>query len=111
MKWLEDELKLAKKNSKRVIVFNHFPAFPLKSPHNIWNDREIVKLLASFPNVIAYMNGHNHQGHYAVHEGCHYLNFKGMVETKSTNAFGIVRCYADRVEVDGFDSEPDRKLT
>lgn len=110
MTWLAQELKSAGQNNKRVIVFNHFPVYPLNQPHNLWNDADVVTLLASFPNVVAYMNGHNHQGNYAVHKGCHYVNFKGMVETPDTTAFAIVRCHADHVEIDGHGTEPDRAL-
>lgn len=108
--WLTDELTKAKESNKRVIIFNHFPVIPLNNSHNLWNDKELVDLITTYPNVIAYMNGHNHKGNYAVHKGCHFINFKGMVEGKTSTPFAIVKCYADRVEIDGFGSEPDRKI-
>ena len=107
-KWFAAELKKAQAAKKRVIVFCHYPAFPLNDGHNLWNDKEVVDLIAKHPNVVAYMNGHNHRGRYGVNKGCHYINLKGMVETKDKSAFAIVRCYADRIEVDGFETEPDR---
>ncbi len=110
LKWLNAQLEVAKKSKKRVIIFNHFPVIPLNDPHNLWNDEELVSLIEKFPNVIAYMNGHNHKGNYAVHKGCHFINFKGMVEGKTETPFAIVKCYADRVEIDGFGNEPDRKI-
>jgi len=108
LKWFATELNQAKSANKRVIVFCHFPAAPLKNSHNLWNDKEVVDLIAKHPNVVAYMNGHNHKGNYAVHEGCHYVNLKGMVETEDKSAFAIVHCYADRIEIDGYETEPDR---
>ncbi len=111
MQWLAKQLDQAKKSNKRVIVFNHFPVFPLNNGHNLWNDRALVELLTSYENVAAYMNGHNHKGNYAVHKGCHFINCKGMVEGKTATPFAIVKCYADRIEIDGFGTEPDRKLT
>lgn len=108
MTWFAKELDEAKATKKRVIVFNHYPVFPLGDGHNLWNDKQVVELIAKYPNVVAYMNGHNHKGNYGVNEGCHYVNLKGMVETKEMSAFAVVRCYADRIEVDGFESEPDR---
>lgn len=108
MQWFSTELDKAKAANKRVIVFNHYPVFPLNDSHNLWNNREVVELIAEHPNVIAYMNGHNHRGNYAVNKNCHYVNFKGMVETKDKSAFAVVRCYPDRIEVDGFEAEPDR---
>jgi len=110
MQWLTDELDTAKHTNKRVIVFNHFPVFPLDDPHNLWNDKSIVGFLKRYPNVVAYMNGHNHKGNYGVHKGCHYVNFKGMVETETSAPFSIIKCYADRIEINGFDPEPDREL-
>ncbi|MFK7852142.1 MAG: metallophosphoesterase [Akkermansiaceae bacterium] len=108
MKWLAAELEKAKAAKKRVIIFNHHPAFPVGDGYNLWNDKELVELIEQHSHVVAYMNGHKHSGNYAVNQGCHYVNFKGMVETKDKSAYAVVRCYADRIEVDGFETEPDR---
>jgi len=108
LKWFAAELDKAKTAKQRVIVFNHFPVFPLNDGYNLWNDKDIVTLITKHSNVVACMNGHRHKGNYAVNEGCHYVNFKGMVETKDKSAFAIVRCYSDRIEIDGFETEPDR---
>ena len=110
LNWLKTELETAKKNKKYVIVFNHFPIFPINKGHNLWNDKELTDLLTAYPNVVAYLNGHNHQGHYAKHKSCHFINFKGMVETADTNAFGIVHCYTDKIEINGMGAEPNRNL-
>lgn len=110
MEWLANQLAKAKKSNKRVIIFNHYPVMPLRDPHNLWNNEAIVNLIAKYPNVVAYMNGHNHKGNYAEHKGCHYINFKGMVETEKSAPFAIVKCYKDRVEVNGYEPEPDRDL-
>ncbi|MFK7912255.1 MAG: metallophosphoesterase [Akkermansiaceae bacterium] len=109
LKWFSAELEKAKLAKKRVIIFNHHPAFPLGDGYNLWNDKELVELIAKHPHVVAYMNGHKHKGNYAVNKSCHYVNFKGMVETKDKSAYGVVRCYADRIEIDGYETEPDRK--
>jgi len=108
LQWFAAELDKVKSSNKRVIVFNHYPVFPLNDSHNLWNNREVVGLIAKHPNVVAYMNGHNHRGNYAVNKTCHYVNLKGMVETKDKSAFAVVRCYAGRIEVDGYETEPDR---
>ncbi len=108
--WLKRELEASKTKRQRVILFNHFPVCPGGGAHHLWNADEVTDVIATYPNVVAYMNGHNHRGHYRMHDGCHFLNLKGMVETNHHNAFALVRCYADRIEVDGFESEPDRHL-
>jgi len=108
--WLKLELDAAQAANRRVIVFNHYPAIPEKDEHNLWNAAELVSLLDKYPNIAAYMNGHNHAGNYGTHGSCHYVNFKGMVETVDETAYGIVRCFADRLEITGSGLEPDRKL-
>lgn len=108
VQWLKEELAKAAKANKRVIVFNHFPIFPTGDGYNLWNDSTLVDLLTSHKHVVAYMNGHQHKGNYAVHKGCHFVNFKGMVETEKATPYAIVKCFADRIEIDGFDTEPDR---
>jgi len=109
MTWLKNELVAASSANQQVIVFCHYPVYPVDG-HNLWNAEEVVELISQYPNVKAYMNGHHHKGNYGEHKGCHYVNFKGMVETKDASAYAVVSCFHDRIEVDGFETEPDRKL-
>lgn len=110
MEWLESELVAARAAGERVILFCHYPVFPAGDPHNLWNAAELVALLEKHEHVAAYMNGHNHAGNYGKHGSCHYVNFKGMVETEKETAYSIVRCFPDRIEIEGLGLEPDRKL-
>lgn len=110
MKWLEAELDTAKEAKQQVVVFNHYPVIPAGDPHNLWNSTELVELLSRYDHVAAYMNGHNHKGNYGEHRGCHYVNLKGMVETEDKSAYATVRCFADRLEIEGYGMEPDRDL-
>lgn len=110
MAWLEKEFSAAREAGQRVIVFNHYPAFPENGP-NISNSKEIVSLIAKYENVAAYMNGHHHAGNYGKSGNCHYVNFKGMVETEAKTAYATVTCFPDRLEIDGYGLEPDRKLS
>ncbi|MDN5201984.1 metallophosphoesterase [Fulvivirgaceae bacterium BMA10] len=104
--WLEKELKETR--DKKIILFSHFPIFPFQS-HNSWNDEEVVDLLLEYPNVVAWMNGHNHDGNYAQKDHIHFVNFKGMVNTKE-NAYAIVTIYRDKIVIKGFGREVDRVL-
>jgi 3',5'-cyclic AMP phosphodiesterase CpdA len=108
--WLTKELQRSKERGQQVILFNHFPIFPANDPHNLWNAPELLTLLGQYDHIAAYLNGHNHAGNYALHQGTHYLNLKGMVETQAQTAYSIVRCFPDRLEVDGFGTEPNRTL-
>ena len=105
---LKAKLKAAAAAGERVIVCNHFPVLPAGGWHNLWNCEEVVEIIRQHPQVVLYLNGHNHAGNYTQDKHCHYLNLKGMVETKTESAFAVVTCYDDRITVDGFGTEPDR---
>ena len=109
MAWLEKELDAAARASQRVIVLNHYPVFPAVPP-NLLDAADIVSLIAKHPHVAAYMNGHNHRGNYGRQGHCHYVNLKGMVETEKETAYAVVKCFPDRLEIEGRGLEPDRSL-
>lgn len=109
LKWLTKQLEEAKKAGEIVIVNCHFPVAPVGSTHNLWNDDEVRKLLSQYPNVKAWLNGHNHVGGYEYLEGIHYVNFKGMVEKKDM-PWAVVEVYEDHLIVNGYQEEPDRLL-
>ncbi|KKI92538.1 hypothetical protein WQ54_09030 [Bacillus sp. SA1-12] len=110
MIWLDEVLNDAKKKNQKVIVFSHMPVYP-ENMHNVWNDEAIIEKFEAAGNVAAYFNGHNHAGNYAKKNGVYYVNFQGMVETPNTNAYSIIKVFKDRLEIDGFEREPDRVLT
>jgi len=107
--WLDDVLTAADDHHEKVILFCHFPVYP-DNIHNLWNADEVRGVIESHGCVEAYLCGHNHAGSYALHDGIHYLAFKGMVE-HDTNAFAVVEVYPDRLDVIGFGREPSRTLT
>lgn len=109
MAWLEKEINAAKAATQRVILFNHYPVFPENGP-NLRNDEEVVTLIGKYPIVATYMNGHHHAGNYGKSGNCHYVNFKGMVETEKETAYALVRCFSDKIEIEGNGLEPDREL-
>ena len=110
LQFLKDELAASEKLNEPVIIFCHFPVMPLGAGHNLWNDAELVEIIKTCPNVVAYMNGHKHRGGYVESNDTHFLNFKGMVETEKDNAYAVVSVFADRIEVVGEGLEPKRKL-
>lgn len=109
LRWLDDELTAAKAANQRVIICGHFPLLPSKDSHRLWNADAVVQIIDRHPHVAAYFNGHNHKGNYAHAGHCHYVNFKGMVETATDNPFAIVSCYEDRITIEGFGPEPSRE--
>ena len=110
MEWITAELEAAQAAGQRVIVFCHYPLIPAADPHNLWNAEQLVALFGKYTNVVAYMNGHNHRGNYGTNSNCHYVNFKGMVETEKDTAYAVVKCFPDRLEIEGYGLEPDREL-
>ncbi|MFC2946827.1 metallophosphoesterase [Virgibacillus sediminis] len=109
LSWLREVLNNSAKTNEKVVVIGHKPVYP-ENNHNVWNDEEVVKELEAAGNVVAYFNGHNHAGNYAMKNGIHYVTLKGMVETKDTNSYSIVQVYKDRLEIDGYGREEDRVL-
>lgn len=109
LEWLESELTAAKAAGQRVVVCGHFPLLPADNPHRLWNAEDVVKVIDRHPHVAAYLNGHDHKGNYSHAGHCHYVNFKGMVETAADNPFAVVSCYDDRITVEGFGPEPSRE--
>ena len=110
MEWIAAQLEDTAAAGERVILFCHYPVIPAGNAHNLWNDAKLVALIAKHPHAVAYMNGHNHAGNYGKSGNCHYVNFKGMVETEKETAYAVVKCFADRIEIEGYGLEPNREL-
>ena len=108
LKWIEAKLQAATKAKERVMLFCHFPVYP-KNGHNLWNAAALTDLLARYPCVAAYFNGHNHAGNYGQSDGIHYLTLKGMVDTEQSS-YSVIEVYADRLVVKGFGRETEREL-
>ncbi|ANL45952.1 metallophosphoesterase domain-containing protein [Rhizobium phaseoli] len=107
--WLGDQIAAAAAAGEKVIVMNHYPVHP-PSEHGMWDSERIVALLASHDNVVAYLNGHDHVGNYGKAGGCHFVNFKGVVDTERENAFAIVEVHTDHIDIRGFGREESRTL-
>ncbi|MEL7133427.1 MAG: metallophosphoesterase [Pseudomonadota bacterium] len=107
--WLTTELDAAVAADELVVIFCHFPAAP-EDIHNLWNYEALQEVLSGYDNVMAYFNGHNHAGHYAVVDGVHYVTVEGMLETANSTAYAIIEVYEDRVVMNGFGRASDREL-
>lgn len=108
--WLEARMNAAGDAGERVIALCHWPVYPANQ-HNLWDDQRVVELVTSYPNFLAWFNGHNHAGNYGAIGGKHFLNFKGMVDTPDTSAYSIVTVLDDRIEIEGFGREENRVLS
>lgn len=109
LEWLRAELESARAAGVRCLLCCHYPVWPVDG-HVLWDADAVLELLRPWRGVVAaWFNGHNHAGNYAVRDGIHFLNFKGMVE-EASNSYARVECYADRIEVTGFGREVSRVL-
>ncbi|HOW67068.1 MAG TPA: metallophosphoesterase [Candidatus Paceibacterota bacterium] len=106
--WLEQQLQHARQRRQRVIIFCHFPILPVDA-HVLWDQTEVLRILACHKHVAAWINGHNHQGAYARHGGIHCLTLKGMVDT-ADNAFALMKLFPDRLELEGYGRQESRIL-
>ncbi|MCH2378508.1 MAG: metallophosphoesterase [Pedosphaera sp.] len=106
--WVKGRLAVAEKANEKVILFCHFPVHP-ENIHILWNYEAVTSLLAEYPCVAAYLNGHNHAGNYGEKSGIHYLTIKGMVDTLK-NSYGVVEVYEDRLVLKGFGRQEDREM-
>lgn len=104
--WIEQILENARRQGEKVVLNSHHPVFPLDQ-HNAYNDAELVDLVSSYDNVVAWFNGHNHAGNYGFTGGTHFVTFKGMLDT-TANSYATVQAYDDRLVIEGFGREPNR---
>ncbi|MDP0497994.1 MAG: LamG-like jellyroll fold domain-containing protein, partial [Verrucomicrobiota bacterium JB024] len=108
--WARDALDQALADGEPVIIFDHYPIYPPGTAHISPQASELVAMTKDYPNVRAWLNGHNHAGAYGESGGIHYLNMEGMVETADTTAYAEIQVWSDRLEVLGEGREPDRTL-
>jgi len=106
LSWLKKKLDLASEQNENVALFCHFPINAENPSHNLWNAEEVLSLIEGYPQVKAYINGHNHAGGYDPKDGIHHLTMKGMVDTDST-AYGIVNVFENRLELKGYGRQQD----
>ncbi len=103
--WLEEELKSAELSHQKVIIFSHMPIKPHRVA-SLWNSDEIVDIIESSPNVVAFITGHHHDGGYAFSNGIHYITISGMVNTE-ISSFAILKIYADSLVLKGYGNQVD----
>lgn len=107
-RWLAQRLEDAREARQRVILFCHYPVLPADS-HTLWDADAVVSLIARQPHVMAWVNGHNHDGNYLRHNGIHFWNLRGMVDT-SENCFATAELTDEALVVKGYGREPNRRL-
>lgn len=108
LRWLGARLDEARQARQRVLLFCHYPVLPA-DPHTLWDADAVVALVARQPHVMAWINGHNHDGNYLCHNGIHFWNLRGMVDTNE-NSFALASLTEEALDVRGYGREPNRRL-
>ena len=109
LKWLGKLLDKADDSDKKVVIFCHWPLLP-ENGTQLWNNREVLKVINNHPSVVAWIAGHHHAGGYKKNGNIHYLILKGMVEAKSETSFGIIDVYADKMLLSGYRDQNDQTM-
>lgn len=107
--WLKATCAEAAGKGMKVVLFAHHPVYPANT-HNLWNDAEMMAFAEANRNVVAWINGHNHQGNFGVKAGVPYVTLQGMVETADTTAYAFADLHADRIVLTGVGRIPPREL-
>lgn len=110
LNWFENTCKKAAEVKHKVIAFAHHPIYPFPHNHNAWNSDALLQLINRNRNVVAWINGHNHAGNFAMRDGVAFITLRGMVETQNTNAYATARLFRDRMEITGRGREVSREV-
>lgn len=109
LRWFQQVCRNAKRNREKVIVFAHHPVYP-PDKHNLWNSEAMLEQVRESACIVAWINGHNHGGHFGTCYGVPFVTLKGMVDTPAQNAFARARLFSDRIELTGHGREESREL-
>ncbi|MBE0674189.1 MAG: metallophosphoesterase [Bacteroidales bacterium] len=109
LKWLINQLDDASVKNEKVFIICHFPVFP-EGTHNLFNSSEILSVMRNYQNIIAWFNGHNHDGGYGNSDMIHFVTFRAMVETENTNSFAVVEVYSNKIWIKGSGREKSQIL-
>ncbi|WP_333625041.1 metallophosphoesterase [Sphingobacterium siyangense] len=100
LKWLQNELAQARKNKAHVIVLTHHPLLP-ENGYETLNNREVLDILYQFPEVKLVLSGHHHKGNYVMANNIPFVTMEGMIETATSNAYGLLELYPKEIKIKG----------
>ena len=109
LRWMEKTIRNGDRRGYKSILFSHLPLLP-ENGLQLWNNQEVLKILNSYPSVIAFISGHHHEGGYVKEGHIHHLTLKGLVESRAERACGIVEVYPGELLLKGFGDQPGFSL-
>lgn len=109
--WIEETLSEAQSNGYYVIMSTHLLLD--EQINGIMNRQEVLDIMANYQDtIIAVFQGDTHENNYNLINGVHYITFYSPVlHSYNPENYALIDVYADRLEVDGFGSVPDRVLS
>ena len=99
--WLRTQLHQAERNHEKCLVFAHMPVHaPASREQNVmWTCEAVLEVLHSVARgtVLAYINGHDHDGGYAVDSmGINHITPPAPIEcAEGEVSYGVVKVKAD----------------
>jgi hypothetical protein len=109
LEWLRSELNASKLAGEKVFVICHFPVWP-SGTHNLLNANEVLEVLSDYDHIVAWLNGHNHDGGYGNFNMIHFITFRGMLETATENSYALVEVYSNKLWIRGAGREKSQIL-
>ena len=83
-----------------MIVLTHHPLLP-ENGYETLNNREVLDILYQFPEVKLVLSGHNHKGNYVMANNIPFVTMEGMIETATSNAYGLLELYPKEIKIKG----------
>lgn len=74
-----DRLDESAAAGEAVVVMCHYPVHRPEDAHSLLNNRKILSILDSYPNVVLWLSGHDHAGEYTMQGPRHHLRIQGMM--------------------------------
>lgn len=102
--WLEGQLGEARTSGERVVVASHhcLAQGACRETHRAWNGDEVCAVLRRSGVVALCLAGHDHIGGFSQVEGIAHVTLEAILEAPvGSNAYGVCRLFADRIEIDG----------
>lgn len=109
LEWLRRELIASHEAGEKVFVICHFPVWPAGT-HNLLNADEVLAVLSDYDHIVAWFNGHNHDGGYGNFNMIHFVTFRGMLETAAENSYALVDVYTNKLWIRGAGREKSQIL-
>lgn len=109
MEWLRQELDVSATSGEKVFLICHFPIWP-ETTHNLLNYQKVLAIISGYSHIVAWLNGHNHDGSYGNYNMIHCVTFRGMVETEMSNSFALIEVYSNKIWIKGFGREKNQIL-